>query len=109
MNRQINCQIDKKSHFCHLLLLTFNQGQKTSESTKDNYAMYKEDAVDRCCIEKPRHRNKKDLQPIKTMNSVWWDRGCLINWEVFGKNMTVERNPYKAPLHRASEAIQQKI
>ena len=32
----------------------------------------------------------------------------LIHWEMLGKNLTVEKNLYKAQLHRVNEAIRQK-
>ena len=44
-NRQMDCQVNKKSHFRHLLLFAFNRGQKASEVTKNICAVYGEDAV----------------------------------------------------------------
>ena len=41
----MDCQVDKKSHFRHLLLFAFNRGQKASEATRDICAVYGEDAI----------------------------------------------------------------
>ena len=41
-------------------------------------------------------RIKKDLHPMKTMICVWWDCEGSIHWEMLEKNMTVEKNLYKA-------------
>ena len=41
----MDCQVNKKSHFRHLLLFAFNRGQKASEVTKDICAVYEEDAI----------------------------------------------------------------
>ena len=43
-NRQMNCQVNKKSRFRHLLF-AFNRGQKASEVAKDICAVYGEDAI----------------------------------------------------------------
>ena len=88
----MDCQVDKKSHFRHLLLLAFNRGQKANEATRDICAVYGEDAIERRYGEKPKPRIKKDLHPMKTMICVWWDWEGLIHWEMLGKNMTVEKN-----------------
>ena len=40
----MDCQVDKKSHFRHLLLFAFNRGQKASEATRDICAVYGKDA-----------------------------------------------------------------
>ena len=44
-NRQMDCQVNKKSHFRHLLLFAFNRDQKASEVTKDICVVYGEDAI----------------------------------------------------------------
>ena len=41
----MDCQVDKKSHFRHLLLFAFNRGQKASEATRDICAVYGKDAI----------------------------------------------------------------
>ena len=41
----MDCQVNKKSHFPHLLLFAFNGGQKASEVTKDICAAYGKDAI----------------------------------------------------------------
>lgn len=58
--------------------------------------------------EKPKPRIKQDLHPKKTMICVWWDSQGLLHWEMLKKNITVDKNLYKAQLHRVNEAIQQK-
>ena len=41
----MDCQVNKKSHFRHLLLFSSNRGQKASEVTKDICAVYGEGAI----------------------------------------------------------------
>ena len=41
----MDCQVNKKSDFPHLLFFAFNRDQKASEVTKDICAVYGEDAI----------------------------------------------------------------
>ena len=41
----MDCKVNKKSHFRHLLLFAFKRGQKASEVTKDICAVYGEEAI----------------------------------------------------------------
>ena len=41
----MDCQVNKKSHFRHLLLFAFNRYQKAGKVTKDICVVYGEDAI----------------------------------------------------------------
>uniref|UniRef100_A0A0N5BH76 HTH_48 domain-containing protein n=1 Tax=Strongyloides papillosus TaxID=174720 RepID=A0A0N5BH76_STREA len=41
----MECQVDKKQHFRHLLLFAFNRGQRVAEAVREICSVYGEDAI----------------------------------------------------------------